>query len=93
MGRCDNASRLFVVFVNADWGCFFVLVLHDSDRLRLFLHAYSAKASKTALFAHKKVRMITCTTHTSKVRQIAQKRAKIGFILCAADRTCKGEAA
>lgn len=76
VGRCDNASRLFAI---------------NPCRLRVFFRAYSARASEMALFRTKKVWMITCTTHTLKVRQIAQKWAKIEFILDVAGRTCKGE--
>ena len=91
VGRCDNASRLLL---------YSLTLLTLSVTLLTFIVNVNApyyegnfqKRSETALFRTKKVRMITCTTRTPKVRQIARKQARIGFIPCVADRTCKGEA-
>lgn len=89
VGRCDNASRLFVTNVITLITNVITLIANVNEP---YYEGNFQKRSETALFRTKKVRMITCTTRTPKVRQIARKWARIGFMLCVADRTCKGEA-
>lgn len=91
VGRCDNASRLLLYSLT--------LLTLAVSLVTLIVNVNAPhsdgnfqKRSETALFRTKKARMITCTTHAPKVRQIARKRARIGFIPCVADRTCKGVA-
>lgn len=57
VGRCDNASRLFVIYV-------YTLIVYVNAPC---YEGNFQKRSETALFRTKKVRMITCTTRTPKV--------------------------
>ena len=86
VGRCDNASRLFVINVI---GNVITLIVNVNAP---YYDGNFQKRSETALFRTKKARVITYTTHAPKVSQIARKRAIIGFILYVADRTCRGVA-
>lgn len=87
VGRCDNASRLLLLTLLTLSVTLLTLIVNVNAP---YSEGNFQKRSETALFRTKKVRMITYTTRTPKVRQIARKWARIGFILCVADRTCKG---